>query len=102
MAIVNWVELIENKLLSKGMTLKTDISILSKNKIFFNEILRDLLEEYPNKRFQHIILSMKDHYEIEEIYELLDDQNISYLKRHIIEEDSLTIKNPNKRKSRKS
>ena len=99
MAIVNWVELIENKLLSKGLTLKTDVTILAKNKIFFNEILRDLLEDYPNKRFQHIILSMKDHYEVEEIYDLLDDQNRAYLKRHIVEEDHLTIKKLNKRKA---
>ena len=97
MAIINWVNLIEEKLIEHGLTLKTDFSVLLKNKIVFNEILRDLVYEYPNKRFQHIILSMKDHYEIEEIYELLDEQNKSCLKRHVVEEDNMNIKKPKRK-----
>lgn len=91
MAMINWLDKISEKLLSKGLSLKSDYSILSKNKIFFNEMLRDLLEEYPNKRLQHIILSMSDYYEVEQIYELLDEQNRTTLKKHYIEEDHIRM-----------
>jgi hypothetical protein len=68
MAMINWLDKISDKLLSKGLSLKSDYPILSKNKVFFNEMLRDLLEEYPDKRLQHIILSMSDYYEVRSIF----------------------------------
>lgn len=100
MAIVNWIGLIEDRLLSRGLSLKTDITVLQKNKVYFNEALRDLIHEYPNKRFQHIILSMKDYHEVEDIYSILDEQNKATLKRHYIEEDKLTV-TVKKRRSKK-
>lgn len=93
MKIPNWVEILEEKLIKKGMSLKTDVSLLGKgnNRIFFNEIIRDILEEYPNKRLQHIILSLKDYYEVEDIYLLLDEQNKHRLMKDYEEEDNIKI-----------
>jgi hypothetical protein len=91
MAMVDWVKLIEDRLIGKGLSLKTDKSILVKHKIYINEMFRDLLEEYNHKRFHHIILSLKDHYDIEEIYDLLDDHNRDTLRRDYIEENNLKI-----------
>jgi hypothetical protein len=97
---IDWVTLVSDKLLSKGLSIKTDISILSKdeNKISFNTILRDLVEEFPNKRMQHILLSLRDHYDIIELFELLDEQNKFILEKHYFEEDGL-LKNGTKKKS---
>lgn len=91
MAIVDWVKLIEDKWISRGLSLKTDKSVLLKHKVYVNEMFRDLLAEHPNKRFHHVILSLKDHYEIEELYELLDDHNKAILTRDMVEENNLKI-----------
>lgn len=91
MAIINWVSIIEDKFISKGLSLKTDKNILMKNKSYVNELFRDLIHQYPHKRFHHMILSMKDHYEIEEIYDLLDEHNKNTLMRDLVEENNLKI-----------
>jgi hypothetical protein len=96
MAIIDWIEKIEKKLIVNALSLKSDKNTILKHKAFFNTILRDLLEENPNKRFHHIILSMKDHFDIEDIYDLLDDQNKSILRKDYIEENELKI--PKRRK----
>lgn len=94
MALVDWISKIEEKLISGGLSLKSDKNTLLKNKAFFNKTLRDLLEENPNKRFHHIILSMKDHYEIEDIYDILDDHSKSILKKDYVEENGLKVPKP--------
>ena len=103
MARIDWVSLISDKLLSRGMSIKTDISILSKedNRNTFNELLRDLIHEYPNKRLQHILLSMKDHFDIIEIFNLLDQQNKYVLEKHYCEENGLLGTTDKKKKKNK-
>jgi uncharacterized protein YbcI len=85
------------------MSIKTDISILSKeeNRNEFNELLRDLVHEYPNKRLQHILLSLKDHFDIIELFNLLDEQNKFILEKHYCEEDGLTGTADKKKSNRK-
>lgn len=98
MAMVDWIKLIEDKWITKGLSLKTDKSVLNKHRIYINEMFRDLIEEYPHKRFHHMILSLKDHYDIEEIYELLDDHNKAILMKDLVEENNLKI--PKSRKNK--
>jgi hypothetical protein len=98
MAMVDWIKLIEDKWITKGLSLKTDKSILNKHRIYINEMFRDLIEEYPTKRFHHMILSLKDHYDIEEIYDLLDDHNKAILMKDLVEENNLKIPKSKKNK----
>lgn len=98
MAMVDWIKLIEDKWITKGLSLKTDKSVLNKHRIYINEMFRDLIAEYPRKRFHHMILSLKDHYDIEEIYELLDDHNKAILMKDLVEENNLKI--PKSRKNK--
>ena len=92
MARIDWVNVISDKLLTKGLSLKSEYSVLSKHKVFINEMIRDILEENPHKRLQHIILSLSDYYEVEQLVELLDEQNRSILKKHYIEENNISMK----------
>ena len=101
-SIVNWIDVINEKLLTIGMSLKTDISILGKHKIEFNEIIRDLLDENPNSLLNNIIMSMKEYYEVEELYSILDEQNKSILLRHASEYYNIPlVKKSNKRSAKK-
>lgn len=93
MALIDWISKIEEKLIEKGLSLKSDKNTLLKNKQFFNKSLRDLMAENPNKRFHHIILSMKDHYDIEDICDILDDHNKSLLRMDYMEENNLIKSN---------
>lgn len=101
-SIVNWIDVINEKLLIIGVSLKTDISILGKHKIEFNEIIRDLLDDHPNSLLNNIIMSMKEYYEVEELYSILDEQNKSILLRHASEYYNIPlVKKSNKRSSKK-
>lgn len=61
-------------------------------------MFRDILEEYTNKRFHHIILAIRDHYDIEEIYDLLDDHNRDILRKDYVEENNLKLPESKKTK----
>ena len=75
MIVSNWIEIINERFLAYGMSLSSDESVLNSKKIEFNQVLRDLKQEYPTKKLWHMILSMKDYYEIEFLVDLLDDEN---------------------------
>ena len=95
MAKIDWVKLVEERLLQKGMSLHTDFDILVKdnNKIFFNQILKDLVNEYPNEaRLHYIILSMRNYHDVEDIYGVLDEQNKHVIEIHASQEENMKRK----------
>ena len=70
MIVSNWIEVINERFLAYGMSLSSDEDVVKSKKIEFNQVLRDLKQEYTTKKLWHMILSMKDYYEIEFLVEL--------------------------------
>lgn len=97
MIVSNWIEIINERFLAYGMSLSSEESILTSKKIAFNQVLRDLRQAYPNKKLWHIILSMKDYYEIEFLVELLDDENRLGIRSEMVEDNGSIFANNRKR-----
>lgn len=92
-----WIEVINERFLAYGMSLSSDESVLTSEKIAFNQVLRDLLQEHPNKKLYHIILSMKDYYDIEFLVDLLDDEHRLTIRREMVSENELILTKKRKR-----
>lgn len=97
MIVSNWIDKINERFLAYGMSLSSDESILSSKKVAFNQVLRDLKQEYPNKKVWHIILSMKDYYEVEFLVELLDDEMRLEIRSEMIDDNGAIFSKKRKR-----
>jgi hypothetical protein len=97
MIVSNWIDVINERFLAYGMSLSSDESILTSKKIAFNQVLRDLKQKYPHKKLWHIILSMRDHYEIEFLIDLLDDENRLEIRSEVAEDNGLILAKKRKR-----
>lgn len=92
MIVSNWIEIINERFLAYGMSLSSEESILTNQKIAFNKVLRDLKQAYPTKKIWHMILAMRHHYEIEFLVGLLDDENRFEVRSEMVSENGLTDK----------
>ncbi len=97
MIVSNWIEKINERFLAYGMSLSSDESVLNSKKVAFNQVLRDLKQEYPNKKLWHMILSMKDHYDIEFLVELLDEENRLDIRSEMVEDNGSILAKTRKR-----
>lgn len=98
MIVSNWIEVINECFLAYGMSLSSEESILTANKVAFNKVLRDLKQLYPTKKIWHMILAMRHHYEIEFLVGLLDEETRLEVRSEIVSENSLTDKIKKKRR----
>jgi hypothetical protein len=95
MIVIDWKEEIDKRLILKGLSLSTSEQIMLKHKVFFNEIIRDLLICFPNKQLFNIIMSMREYYDIVFIaQEMLDEYNKLILKKQSSKEYNIPIKKP--------
>lgn len=92
MIVSNWIDVINERFIAYGMSLSSDESILTSKKIAFNQVLRDLKQTYQHKKLWHMILSMKDHYDIEFLIELLDDENRLEIRGEVAADNGLILK----------
>ena len=97
MIVSNWIEVINERFLAYGMSLSSDESVLNSKKIEFNQVLRDLKQEYSTKKLWHMILSMKDYYEIEFLVELLDDENRLEIRSEMVADNGSILAKKRKR-----
>jgi hypothetical protein len=97
MIVSNWIEIINERFLAYGMSLSSDEDILKSKKVAFNQVLRDLKQAYPMKKLWHIILSMKDHYEIEFLVDLLDDENRLEIRSEMVQDNGSILAKTRKR-----
>jgi hypothetical protein len=93
----NWIDVINERFLAYGMSLSSDESILNSKKIAFNQVLRDLKQKYPHKKLFHLILAMRDHYEIEFLKDLLDDENRLDIRSEVAQDNGLILAKKRKR-----
>lgn len=89
MIVTNWIDVINERFLAYGMSLSSTESILESKKIAFNKVLRDLKQKYPHKKLWHMILAMRDHYAIEFIVGILDDENRLQVRSELADENGL-------------
>lgn len=97
MIVSNWIEVINERFLAYGMSLSSDESVLNSKKIEFNQVLRDLKQEYSTKKLWHMILSMKDYYEIEFLVDLLDDENRLEIRSEMVADNGSILAKKRKR-----
>ena len=97
MIVSNWIDVINERFLAYGMSLSSDESILTSKKIAFNQVIRDLLQKYPHKKLWHLILAMRDHYEIEFLIDLLDDENRLEIRSEVAKDNGLILNKTRKR-----
>lgn len=97
MIVSNWIKVINERFLAYGMSLSSDEAVVKSKKIEFNQVLRDLKQEYTTKKLWHIILSMKDYYEIEFLVELLDDENRLEIRSEMVADNGSILAKKRKR-----
>jgi hypothetical protein len=97
MIVSNWIEVINERFLAYGMSLSSDEDVVKSKKIEFNQVLRDLKQEYTTKKLWHMILSMKDYYEIEFLVELLDDENRLEIRSEMVADNGSILAKKRKR-----
>lgn len=97
MSVSNWIEKINERFLAYGMSLSSDESVLNSKKVAFNQVLRDLKQEYPNKKLCHMILSMKDHYDLKFLVELLDEENRLDIRSEMVQDNGSILAKTRKR-----
>ena len=71
----DWVKEINARLESHGLSVLTKEDILIKNSVAFNEVLRDVHEQWPKTPFMNLILSLHEHYSTKFLAKILDAQN---------------------------
>jgi hypothetical protein len=86
--ILNWIETLNDRLLTYGLSLSTDESVLQSKKADFNSVLRDVHQMYPHKKVSHMILAMHQYYDVEFIVKLLDEELRMTVKSEQAEENS--------------
>ena len=72
--IINWIDVIQRQLLAYGLSLDSTEDVLSESRINFNKVLRDLHDKFPQKEVSHMLLAMSQHYEVEFLVSLLDEE----------------------------
>jgi hypothetical protein len=97
MIVSNWIEVVDERFLAYGMSLSTEESVLASKSNEFNQVIRDLKQDYPNKKLWHMILSLKDHYEIEFLVNLLDEENRLQIRSEVASENGLILSKTRKR-----
>ena len=97
MIVSNWIEVINERFLAYGMSLSSDEDVVKSKKIEFNQVLRDLKQEYTTKKLWHMILSMKDYYEIEFLVDLLDDENRLEIRSEMVADNGSILAKKRKR-----
>lgn len=97
MIVSNWIEVTNERFLAYGMSLSSDEDVVKSKKIEFNQVLRDLKQEYTTKKLWHMILSMKDYYEIEFLVELLDDENRLEIRSEMVADNGSILAKKRKR-----
>lgn len=86
--IINWIETLNDKLLSYGLSLSSEESVLTSRKADFNSVLRDVHQDFPYKKVSHMILAMHQYYDVEFIVGLLDDELRMTVKSEQADENS--------------
>ena len=96
--IVNWITVLNDRLLFYGLSLSSEESILQSKKVDFNKVLRDLHQTFPHKKISHMILAMHEYYDIEFIVGLLDDELRMSVKSEQADDNSAMLKKGKKKK----
>lgn len=89
--ILNWIETLNDRLISYGLSLHTEENVLQSKKADFNSVLRDVHQLYPHKKVSHMILAIHQYYDVEFIVGLLDDELRMTVKSEQAEENSAIL-----------